>query len=145
MGYKEAAYNLALLYEDELHNNTKAIQWYKIADKRGHTIAAYNLALLYKNKLDNYKEAIQWYEVAINKGNLKAFNNLGYLYHTVLKDDANSAQYYLPLIGNAYSKEKVLNFLKNKWHFSDATIQKGYELQLKSKVIPEKLKYKGGI
>ncbi|WP_428743725.1 tetratricopeptide repeat protein [Sulfurimonas sp.] len=126
-----------------LNNNTKAIEYYKLADKNGNLKAANNLALVY-DKLKKYQKAIYWYEKAIKKENTNALKNLGLLYHQQ-KDNINASQYYLAMIGNPYKKERIINFLKNRWKISETDIKKGYELQLNSKIIPEKLKYKGGI
>ncbi|PPK60442.1 hypothetical protein B0F89_1211, partial [Malaciobacter marinus] len=49
--------------------------------------------------------------------------------------------YYITLIDKRYSKEEVLNLLKNKWKIPNDIIQKGYELQLNSDEFP--IKYKG--
>ncbi|WP_428746068.1 tetratricopeptide repeat protein, partial [Sulfurimonas sp.] len=137
-------FNLALLYEAKLNNYTKAIEYYELADKKGDLKAANNLALVYKNKLKKSKKAIYWYEKAIKKEDTNALKNLGLLYHQQ-KDNINASQYYLAMIGNPYKKERIINFLKNRWKISEKDIKKGYELQLNSKIIPEKLKYKGGI
>ncbi|WP_428739769.1 tetratricopeptide repeat protein [Sulfurimonas sp.] len=138
-------FNLALLYETKLNNYTKAIKYYKLAVEQGHTEAANNLASLYKTKFHNYKEAIKWYKKAIKQEDSAGLKNLGRLYYHQLKDNINASQYYLAMIGNPYKKERIINFLKNKWKISETDIKKGYQLQLNSKIIPEKLKYKGGI
>lgn len=71
--------------------------------------------------------------------------NLSLLYYKKLHDTTKAVEYFIPLIDKRYSKEKVMKFFKVKYHADDKTIKQGYEAQLKSKVIPEKLKYKGGI
>ncbi|WP_428746069.1 tetratricopeptide repeat protein [Sulfurimonas sp.] len=129
----------------KLNNYTKAIEYYILADQAGLKEASNNIALLYDTKLHNYKEAIKWYEKAIKQEDVAGLKNLGRLYYHQQKDNINASQYYLAMIGNPYKKERIINFLKNKWKISDADIKKGYELQLNSKIIPEKLKYKGGI
>ena len=138
------ANNLGIIYEDQ-HKYNKAIKWYIIADKNGNKSAALNLALLYKNTFKKYDEAIKWNKEAIKKGNEGAFKNIGRLYYHQFNDKINAAQYYIALINNPYPKEKILSFLKNNWHISNEQIQEAYTLQLNSKIIPEKLKYRGGI
>ncbi|QFR48929.1 sel1 repeat family protein [Sulfurimonas lithotrophica] len=139
-------FNLALLYDDKLNNPNLAIKYYKKAYKFKTKAkdSAYNLAYLYED-LKNHSKAIKWYEKAISEKSLKGLKNIARLYHHILKDDIKAAEYFIALIDNRYPKNKVLNFFKQKWKLSDETIKKGYEAQLKSKIIPEKLKYKGGI
>ncbi|QFR48928.1 sel1 repeat family protein [Sulfurimonas lithotrophica] len=137
-------FNLALLYKAKFNNPKLAIKWYEKAYKNNHPLAAYNLAYLYKD-LKKYDKAIVWYEKAIKMEDLSAIKNLGRLYHYNLKDDIKAAEYFTALIGKRYTKKRIVGYLKEKWKLSDETIKKGYEAQLKSKIIPEKLKYKGGI
>lgn len=51
----------------------------------------------------------------------------------------------IALTDKKYSKKKVFGLFREHWKLSNETIKKGYEAQLKSKIIPEKLKYKGGL
>ncbi len=140
----EVAFNLAEVYE-VVNDYLNVKKFYKESYYLGDKKAAFNLALIYQKDLNNLKEALIWYKKAIERESLKAIKNLSRLYHLELKDDIQAVEYFLPLIKNRYTKEKVLNYLKNKWKLSDATIKKGYEAQLKSTIIPEKLKYKGGL
>jgi uncharacterized protein len=140
----DGLFNLALLYKAKLNNPKLAIKYYKQSYALNNISAANNLGYLYED-LKNYKEAEKWYEKAIERESLASIKNLGRLYHFKLNDDVKAAEYFIALINNKYPKEKVLGYLKNKWKLSDQTIKKGYEAQLKSKIIPEKLKYKGGI
>lgn len=142
----DAAFNLGYTYQTGIKNYNLAAFWYKTALSlnRANGDAANNLGYLYENQKE-YKKAIKWYEEAIRIGYFNAITNLGRLYHNQLKEDVTAAQYCLAMIDKPYTKESIVTFLKNKWHISEADIKKGYELQLKSKIIPEKLKYKGGI
>jgi uncharacterized protein len=137
-------FNLALLYDAKLNNPELAIKYYQKAYQKNSNEAPYNLAILWEEKND-YKKAIKWYEKAIERKSLSAIKNLGRLYHYKLKDDMKAAEYFIALINNGYSKDRIISYLKTKWKLSNETIKQGYEAQLKSKVIPEKLKYKGGI
>ncbi|WP_345980435.1 tetratricopeptide repeat protein [Sulfurimonas sp. HSL3-2] len=140
----DALINLGVLCDDTKRYDD-AIRWYKQAYSRtNNKDAANNLGLIYDHK-KKYKLANLWYIKAIKKESLEAIKNLGRLYHYKLNDDVKAAEYFIALIDNKYPKDKVLTYLKNNWKLSDKTIKKGYEAQLKSKIIPEKLKYKGGI
>ncbi|WP_428743771.1 tetratricopeptide repeat protein, partial [Sulfurimonas sp.] len=127
-------------------NNPKlAIKYYKKAFDTGKIDAANNLGYLYDTILNDTKNAKEWYIKALKGKSLDAIKNLGRLYHYKLHDDVKSATYFIALIDNKYPKKKVITYLKTKWNLSDETIKQGYEAQLKSKIIPEKLKYRGGI
>ncbi|WP_428739935.1 tetratricopeptide repeat protein [Sulfurimonas sp.] len=158
---KNSAFNLGHIYKLELQQYTNAIKWYKMASDLGDGSSAFSLALLYENNLQDYQKAIKWYKTAyklndnikaenwyikaIKIGKINAIKNLGRLYHYKLHDDVKAATYFIALIDNKYPKKKVITYLKTKWNLSDETIKQGYEAQLKSKIIPEKLKYRGGI
>ncbi|WP_428739903.1 tetratricopeptide repeat protein [Sulfurimonas sp.] len=137
-------FNLALLYEAKLNNPTLAMQYYKKAYTMGSKEASNNLGLLYEHQ-NNHTKAKEWYLKAIERESLSAIKNLGRLYHYKLHDDVKATTYFIALIGKKYSKGRILGYLKDKWNLSDETIKQGYEAQLNSKIIPEKLKYKGGI
>ena len=142
----DAAFNLGYTYQTEIKNYNLAVFWYKTALRLNHANgeAANNLGYLYEH-MKEYKKAIKYYEEAIQTGYFNAITNLGRLYHNTLKEDVSASQYCLAVIDKPYTKESIVTFLKNKWHISETDIKKGYELQLRSKIIPEKLKYKGGI
>jgi len=138
-----AFYNLAYLYKNQNKNNQAKIFYQKAYDF-GHKGAANNLGLLFANQ-KLYKKAIYWYRQSIERESLDSMKNLSLLYHKKLNDNLKAVEYFLPLINHRYSKKKVMKFFKVKYKVDKKTIQKGYEAQLKSKIIPEKLKYKGGI
>jgi uncharacterized protein len=140
---KHAAFNLGTLYKDE-NKHREAIYWYKKADELNNEKATNNLGYLYED-LKDYINAKMYYTKAIERESLDATKNLALLYKHKLKDDIKAVEYFIPLIDKKYPKKKVLTFFKQRWKLSDKTIKQGYEAQLKSKVIPEKLKYKGGI
>ena len=139
-----AIFNLGIIYEDEKKYN-EAIKYYEKADLLKHKNGAYNIALIYEEYLRSYLKAVKWYKKAIERESLSALKNLSLLYHKEFCDNVKAVEYFLPLINNRYSKEKVMKFFKVKYKLDEAIIQKDYEAQLKSQVIPEKLKYKGGI
>jgi uncharacterized protein len=141
----DGLFNLALLYEEKLKNPKLAVKYYKKSYLYNHPSAANNLGYLYDTVLNDMQNAKKWYKKAIKGENLNAIQNLGRLYHYKLHDNVKAAEYFIALIDNKYPKKKVITYLKTKWELSDKTIKQGYEAQLKSKVIPEKLKYKGGI
>ena len=138
-----AMFNLGLLYENEKKYDF-AIKWYKQAAFLKDLRATVNLGLLYDNHLKNYQEAEKWYKKAIERESLDAMKNLSLLYYSQ-KKYVQAVEYMLPLSDRKYTKKKVFALFRTHWKFSEATIKKGYEAQLKSTIIPEKLKYKGGI
>ena len=85
----ESAYNIGVLYQQILHDNAKAIEWYKKAYRMDDVGAAgdacINLGNIYK-KQQRYDDAIFYYKKAYNLGNTSAANGLGYLYHYTYKD-----------------------------------------------------------
>lgn len=134
--------NLANTYED-LKQYEDAIKYMKKSFQLGKNEAAYNLGLIYSKKLNDYKNAEIWFKKAIERKSLSAIKNIGLLYHESIKNDLKASAYYITLIDKRYSKEEVLNLLKNKWKIPNDIIQKGYELQLNSPDFP--IKYKGGL
>ena len=138
----DAANNLGLIYAVK-NDYTEAKKYYLIAAKFNHKSAMYNLARLY-DKQKNNKSAIKWYKKAIERESLDAMKNLSLLYYSQ-KKYIQAVEYMLPLSDKKYTKKKVFALFRTHWKFSEATIKKGYEAQLKSTIIPEKLKYKGGI
>ncbi|WP_345980434.1 tetratricopeptide repeat protein [Sulfurimonas sp. HSL3-2] len=140
-----AAYNLGVFYQKELKDYKLAEFWYKqaISLNSRNTDAIYNLAYLYEDKKE-YIRAIKWYKKAIERESLDAMKNLSLLYYSQ-KKYVQAVEYMLPLSDRKYTKKKVFALFRTHWKFSEATIKKGYEAQLKSTIIPEKLKYKGGI
>ena len=130
-------FNLALNY-DENKNYNSAIKYYKKAFLLGKTKSAHNLGLLYEEVLKDNQNAVKWYKKAIERENLDSLKNLGLIYHNNLKDDVKASAYYIALIDEKYSKDEVLNLLKNKWKLSNETIKKGYELQLKMEGLPKR-------
>ena len=60
------------------------------------------------------------------------------------KDNIKASAYLLTLIEYPdYTKEEVLNYLRNDLKIDNETIKKGYELQLTMPGLPRR--YKGGI
>jgi uncharacterized protein len=146
LGNPTATFNLAELYETRLKKIHEAIKWYEKSYKNfNEKDAANNLGYLYDTILNDMQNAREWYIKAIEMKSLSAIKNLGRLYHYKLHDDVKAAEYFIALIDNKYPKKKVITYLKTKWELSDKIIKQGYEAQLKSKIIPEKLKYKGTI
>ncbi|WP_404319729.1 tetratricopeptide repeat protein [Malaciobacter canalis] len=133
-------FNLALNY-DESKDYNMAIKFYEKAFLLGKTKSAHNLGLIYEEALKDNQNAVKWYKKAIERENINSIKNLGLLYHENLKNDVKASAYYITLIDKRYSKEEVLNLLKNKWKIPNDIIQKGYELQLNSDEFP--IKYKG--
>ena len=141
MGDKSAAFNLAILYEENLKDYPNAIKYYTKAYKMGDIGGANSLGYLYEHNLKDEKNAERWYKVAVGKNSKRAIGNLAKLYKKQNKKELGSA-YMVSLINNGYTKSKVLTHLKTKWKLTDAQLQKAYELQLKLD-IPKH--YKGGI
>ena len=143
---RNALVNLGILYGTHLKEYKKAEIWYKRVSEiePNNPNGLFNLALLYKAKLNNPKLAIIYYKNAIERESLNAIKNLSLLYYEQ-KDYMKSVEYMVALSDKTYTKKKVFALFRKHWKFDEATIKKGYEAQLKSKIIPEKLKYKGGI
>ena len=192
----ESAYNIGVLYQQILHDNAKAIEWYKKAyrmdDVGAAGSAALNIAYIYINtknykqaeawykkgvekkcsdcslglgllykKLHHYDDAIFYYKKAYKMGNVGAATSLGYLYGKVVNDTNKSlfwlkkavkggdldgiknlgllnkskgnkikgAAYFIALINLKYPKNKVIKYLKTKWHLTDKEIKQAYRLQ----------------
>ena len=140
-GYAESALNLGILCKNRLRDYDKAIEWYKKAYEMGNMGGANNLGYYYKRIKKDMPKAKEWYEKAAKSGYADSINNLGSLYHD-LGDNVHAAAYILAMANYGYSKEEVLDFLKNDWKLDRATLQKAYELQ-KTLDIPKH--YTGGI
>jgi len=138
-----SANNLGILYKSKKQYDL-AIHWYLEAyyfDKNKDSVN--NLGFLYED-LKNNRNAIMWYKKAIERESLDAMKNLSLLYYGQ-KKYIKAVEYMLPLSDKKYTKKKVFALFRTHWKFDEETIKKGYEAQLKSKIVPEKLKYKGGI
>ncbi|RXJ93354.1 hypothetical protein CRV00_11265 [Malaciobacter molluscorum] len=132
--------NMGITFKD-IKDYDNAIKYYKKAYENNSNEAANGLGFLFETILHEYKKAEVWYKKGIERGELGAVKNIGLLYHENLKDDLKASANYITLIDKRYSKEEVLNLLKNKWKIPKETIKKGYELQLNSDEFP--IKYKG--
>ena len=137
----KATYNLAILYK-KLHQYNDAIFYYKKAYTMGHLVAAHNLALLYEEKLNKPKEAILWYKKSAKKGHLGSIKNLARYYSLEEHDKVMGGAYFIALIDLKYPKQKVITYLKTKWHLTDKELQQAYKLQ-QTLDIPKH--YTGGI
>ena len=124
-----------------IRNYPKAIEWYEKAYAAGDIIAASNLGFLYENDLGKKEEGIHWYKKAASKGYSDAITNLGIVYHEQ-GNLVEATAYILASAAYDYSKEEVLNALKNDWKIDRETLKKAYDLQLKLD-IPKH--YTGGI
>ena len=99
------------------------------------------LGFLYDVNLKQTKKGIHWYEKAAKGGHAEAINNLGKVYHEQ-GDNIRAGAYILAMANYGYSKEEVLDFLKNDWKLDHQTLQNAYEFQ-KTLDIPKH--YTGGI
>ncbi|RXJ92839.1 hypothetical protein CRV00_12520 [Malaciobacter molluscorum] len=140
LGNKEALFQLAYTYREK-KDYKKAEEWFIKSFKSKDKDAAMALGYLYTNYLHEYKKAEKYYKESVKIKDLEANHNLSRLYHHHLKDDVKASAYAIALIENKYSKNSVLNILKDKWKIPNNIIQKGYELQLNSDDFP--IKYKG--
>ncbi|RXJ95105.1 hypothetical protein CRV00_04945 [Malaciobacter molluscorum] len=139
MGYKKAANNLGIVFE-YLANYNEAVKWYL---KSNSVDSLSNLGLLYIQKLKNYSNAIKYYKLAIQRESIEATKSIATLYNE-LGDNIKASAYLLTLIEYPnYTKEEVLNYLRNDLKIDNETIKKGYELQLTMPGLPRR--YKGGI
>jgi len=79
----ESAYNIGVLYDQQINDDKKAIEWYKKAyllkDKKASGSSANNLGYIYDD-LEKYKKAEKWYKNGADIKNLDAILNLAILY-----------------------------------------------------------------
>lgn len=128
---------LANLYED-IKNYETSVRYYKKSFELGNKDSAYNLALLYKNILKNYVNSEIWYKKGIERESLASLKGIISLYYEK-KDYIKTSAYMINLIEyQNFTKEEVLNRLKNHYKFDNETIKKGYELQLKMEGLPKR-------
>ncbi len=141
----ESAYNIAVFYDEKYKAYDWAEFWYKRSWELKKTAkTANNLGYLYED-INKLSDSIKWFKKGIERESLNSFKNLSLLYYNKLKNEEKAVEYMIALIDKKYPKEKVLGLFREHWKLSEETIKKGYEAQLKSKIIPEKLKYKGGL
>ncbi|MGB5917835.1 hypothetical protein, partial [Arcobacter sp.] len=94
-------------------------------------------------KLKDYPNAIKYYKLAIKRESIEATKSIATLYNE-LGDNIKASAYLLTLIEYPnYTKEEVINYLRNDLKIDNETIKKGYELQLTMPGLPRR--YKGGI
>ncbi len=93
----ESAYNIGVIYHQNIKDNEKAIEWYKKAfkmdDKGASRDSAHNLGYVY-SKIKKNKEAIMWYKTASALGDNEATHNLGLLYSKKLHQYDDAIFYY---------------------------------------------------
>lgn len=89
-----AAFDLAIFYDDTLNDNKKAIYWYEVAYKGKTPGAAYNLGYIYEKELHNYTKAVEWYEKAAKRGDIKAPMALGLVYEEHYKNNDKAIEWY---------------------------------------------------
>lgn len=132
---------LGLLYEDHFKAYDNSIHWYEEAYKIGDVGGANNLGFLYEMVLKQPKQAIKWYIKAAKEGHADAIKNLGNVYHDQ-GSNIKGAAYIFAMANYGYSKDEVLDFLKNDWKLDHETLKKAYKLQ-QTLDIPKH--YTGGI
>ena len=93
-GDADAAYNLAMFYDEKINDNDKAIEWYKTADALGASHAAYNLGYVFEKELHNNETALTWYLKAANSGDTKAPFALGLLYKNHYQNYQKAIEWY---------------------------------------------------
>lgn len=110
---------------------SSAIKYYEELFHNGASEGANNLAILYHDKTKDFKNAERWYKEAMKKENIKSLKGIVSLYYEQ-KDYVKVSAYLINLITFPnFTKEKVLNRLKNHYKFDDETIKKvmNYNLQ----------------
>ncbi|PHR56882.1 MAG: hypothetical protein COA44_07170 [Arcobacter sp.] len=90
---QSAAFDLALFYKTTLHDNEKAIEWYKKSYEYGSSRAALNIGNIYKH-FDKTKEAIEWYKKAYDRGDIKSALALGIIYEQTLHNYKVAIKWY---------------------------------------------------
>jgi len=131
---------LATSYED-IKNYETSIKYYKKSFELGNKNSAYNLALLYEDILKDDKNSEIWYKKGIEKKNLSSLKGIISLYYKNNEYIKTSAYMINIITYPNFTKEEVINRLKNYYKLDNETIKKGYELQLTMPGLPKR--YKG--
>lgn len=79
LGDADATYNLGIIYETKLNDESKSIEYYEKAALEGSADANYNLGVYY-DKLNNHEKAKSYYNEAVNLGSADAMYNLALMY-----------------------------------------------------------------
>jgi TPR repeat protein/energy-coupling factor transporter ATP-binding protein EcfA2 len=141
-----SAYNeLAIIYNDELKDYTKAEKYYLLAIENKDIKAMFNLALMYEVDLKDYVKAEKYYLLAIENKDIKAMFNLALMYEVDLIDYVKAEKYYLLAIEskvvesiynlavmyfeNNKNKEKCLALIKD-YIIKDKSINKMYFISI---------------
>lgn len=141
LGEDGAYFNLALLYDEELKDMSKAIEYYVKASKKDYIDATYNLAILFQYTKKDIPSAIKWYKVGVDKSDYGCIKNLANLYNKQ-GEKIKAGGYLIGLLSlKPQKKTKLLNYLKTKWKLSQTEIKQAYELQKSLVANP----YMGGI
>jgi len=91
------------MYHDGLgvaQDDTKALQWLRLAAEQGLSYAQYNLGVVYHDGLgvaQDDAEAVRWFRLSAEQGDAEAQNNLGAMYRNgqgVPQDDAEAVRLY---------------------------------------------------
>lgn len=128
--HKTAAYNLGVLYEEELGDYTAAVRWYEKAYELGYINAARELGHLYAEEFGDAGKALQWFEAAARHGVSEAINNAGCLYYSGLGDVIRGAAFVIALLAYGKRQDEIMDWLKNDWKLDRALLEKAYKLQL---------------
>lgn len=84
---------VALIFDHEYNDFSKAEIYYKMAANKGSVAAMFDLASKH-NKRDNLVEAMKYYKMAAEHRFGKAMNNLATIYHQKLKNYKEAEKYY---------------------------------------------------
>jgi tetratricopeptide (TPR) repeat protein len=89
-----AAFDLALFYQNNIKDYRKAIEWFERVYKENDTEAAYSIGVVYDDYLKDYPKAIEWYKIASDRGFGGSSYALATLYEDRLKDYPNAIKWY---------------------------------------------------
>jgi len=125
---QSAAFDLALFYDKQLHDNKKAIAWYKKAYKLGSERATLNLGNLYFSD-KKYKDAQSWFMKAHTFGDVKGTYNIAYLYDEIYNKDDLALSWYKEAAKSGYSKA-INNLNKTYYEKGDKITSSAYALAM---------------
>lgn len=121
--YPLAYYNLGVLYREILHNDEKAVFYWRLAANHGYVAAQTGLAIMYENGLGGLakdeEQAVLLYQLPADQGDDVAQNNLGVMHDNGrggLKKDKEEAIRLFKLSA-ARGNEDAQKNLAVKYHY----------------------------
>jgi tetratricopeptide (TPR) repeat protein len=107
-GNANAAWNIALLYDNDLRDYISAEKYYLIAASSLNDKAMFNLAHLYQTEFNDFEKAERYYLMAIEYNSKEAINNLAIMYFIYNKKKEDSLKLINNENINTYFKSAIL-------------------------------------